>query len=440
MMTARPAIVTEPTHAQLLQPQHQRYHSTSSNHSAASGISRTHAQFYLPAATPHCVCRSFGTARSRFRFAACRCPATAGIPVPCHATYATTVFIHGTTAGKNCSALHVSFRISPSAGHREIPLQHVTVHNRYLVCLCVFAFHTPSTQADAAILDSGPRQPGSPPGSSATEPARSWPANPCPLLPAPPPGHLHGSVPAAAPETPPLRVPLSSRSCGYQGNGAQGRTGELGTAQGLDPPKAGSAAGIVRGHRHSSGSRSSKGGVCSRDRPRGCSGADRAAAWIGPTWLTAADPAETKPGLTPAAAAGAEQSPGSRGWDRRDPPSVRSARYPRCTRQDGPPAPSAGTASGAAAGQAAGTGTDGPGQTDRDRRTGTDGPCRSRHRGWGSRERVEEQTGMDEVPEATDFPRIYHLTSRSGSQKKRGSAFFSVSSKRRRERLNGRSA
>ncbi|XP_036254575.2 uncharacterized protein LOC118696813 isoform X1 [Molothrus ater] len=122
----------------------------SSNHSAASGISRTHAQFYLhgPAATPHCVCRSFGTARSRFRAAACRCPATAGIPVPCHATSAATASIHGTTAGENCSALRVSFRVSPSAGHREIPLQRVTLSNRYLVCLCVFAFHTPSTQWD----------------------------------------------------------------------------------------------------------------------------------------------------------------------------------------------------------------------------------------------------------------------------------------------------
>ncbi|XP_077035486.1 uncharacterized protein LOC129118988 isoform X1 [Agelaius phoeniceus] len=97
----------------------------SSNHSAASGISCTHAQFYLhgPAATPHCFCRSFGTARSWFRAAACRCPATAGIPVPCHTTSAATVSIHGTTAGENCSALHVSFCVSPSAGHREIPLQ-----------------------------------------------------------------------------------------------------------------------------------------------------------------------------------------------------------------------------------------------------------------------------------------------------------------------------
>ncbi|XP_077048379.1 uncharacterized protein LOC143696282 isoform X3 [Agelaius phoeniceus] len=34
---------------------------------------------------------------------------------------------------------------------------------------------------------------------------------------------------------------------------------------------------------------------------------------------------------------------------------------------------------------------------------------------------------FQKVPEATDFPRIYHLMSRSGSQKKRGSTFFSVS-------------
>ncbi|XP_071298188.1 uncharacterized protein [Agelaius tricolor] len=114
----------------------------SSNHSASSGISCTHAQFYLhgPAATPHCVSHSFDTAWSRFRAAACRCPATAGIPVPCHATSAATASIHGTTAGENCSTLHVSFRISPSAGHREIPLQRVTLSNRYLVCLRIFAF------------------------------------------------------------------------------------------------------------------------------------------------------------------------------------------------------------------------------------------------------------------------------------------------------------
>ncbi|XP_054373044.1 uncharacterized protein LOC129046918 [Molothrus ater] len=123
-------------------------HADSSNHSAASGISCTHAQFYLhgPAATLHCVRRSFGTARSRFRVAACCCPATAGIPVPCHPTSAATASVHSTTAGENCSALHVSFRVSPSAGHREIPLQRVTLSNRYLVCLRVFAFHTPSTQ------------------------------------------------------------------------------------------------------------------------------------------------------------------------------------------------------------------------------------------------------------------------------------------------------
>ncbi|XP_066416664.1 uncharacterized protein [Molothrus aeneus] len=93
------------------------------NHSAASGISHTHAQFYLhgPAANPHCVHHSFGTARSRFRAAACRCPATAGIPVPFHATSATTVFIHSTTAGENCSALHVSLRASQKAAQRSNP-------------------------------------------------------------------------------------------------------------------------------------------------------------------------------------------------------------------------------------------------------------------------------------------------------------------------------
>ncbi|KAL9838504.1 uncharacterized protein GJ701_009704 isoform 1-T2 [Geothlypis trichas] len=34
---------------------------------------------------------------------------------------------------------------------------------------------------------------------------------------------------------------------------------------------------------------------------------------------------------------------------------------------------------------------------------------------------------FQKVPEATDFPTIYHLTSRSGSQKRCQSTFFSVS-------------
>ncbi|XP_077040867.1 uncharacterized protein LOC143695039 [Agelaius phoeniceus] len=121
--------------------------------------------------------------------------------------------------------------------------------------------------------------------------------------------------------------------------------------------------------------------------PRGCSGADRAGAWIGPTWLTAADPAETKPATDPGCSGGSRAESGQPGMGQTGPPlgavsavpTVHTAgRTPRPFRRHG---------------QRSGRG---PGGRDRDRRTGTDGPGRSRHRGWGSRERVGEQTGMDE--------------------------------------------
>lgn len=47
----------------------------------------------------------------------CSCrPATADMPVPCHATSTATRSVHGTTAGECCSASHVSFRVSASGG------------------------------------------------------------------------------------------------------------------------------------------------------------------------------------------------------------------------------------------------------------------------------------------------------------------------------------